>query len=525
MFTLVNIFRDHKYQFVKDVYSKEENVVTQLLEDTKAKEKLLRDAVEGVVEMSSRVQKARLTVAQQINVSFDQKIQALEDRRNKLQEQAKEIEKGKLKSLEMQQEGLELALSNASSSIEFTEKALRDGSQVEVLRMKKHMMVRLGELNTGTQPFEPCTDDVISYKAEGMVAVLNKVGRVFESKSDAKHCILKTKDDLKIGKEIKMSVHVKDQHGRTRDVGGDDVSIEIKTPCATDGPRRIKVIDNGDGTYRASYTPQDSGVHQVFVQTNGADIQGSPFNWTVKEASCPKKTTLRMGIGEDGQMFNALINQTREFTVVTRDSKGNLISEDDVQIHVEIQYQKWSLNDIPVHDIGNGQYEFIFRPISSGNYLVSVKLKGINIEGSPFNWQVEKWGLMEFGEDNEDEEENLSFSEDNMTVEGTCKGEEYEISGSATFSSGCHAWKAKAVQGGMYNVGVRDLKSGSRWVYSQRFEPGRICILYLNLNKGTLTVQHLPSGNWETFNFESGVNGDIVPCFTNSWEIQTISFL
>ena len=526
MFTLLNIFRDHKYQFVKDVYSKEENAVTQLLNYTKVKQMLLLDAVEGVVEMSSRVQKARLTVAQQINVSFDQKIQALEDRRNKLQEQAKEIEKGKLKSLEMQQEGLELALSNASSSIEFTEKALRDGSQVEVLHMKKQMMVRLRELNKGTQPLEPCTDDVISYKAEGMEAVLNKVRLVFDSQTDAKHCVLNTNGDLKIGKEIKMSIHCKDQHGKTRDFGGDDVSIEIKTPCAIDGRRRIKVIDNGDGTYRASYTPQDSGVHQVFVQTNGADIQGSPFNWTVKEAPCPKKTTLRMGIGEVGVMYDTLINQTRRFTVVTSDSKGKLIREDGVQIHVEIQHPQCSSNVIPVHDIGNGQYEFTCKPISFGNYLVSVKLNGINIEGSPFNWQVEKWGLMELGEDDEDdendaeddeyEEESLFFSEDNMTVEGTCKVYEYEITGSATFSFGCHGWKAKVVQGSMYEVGARDpnFVCGSRWVYSQRFDSGRICSLYLNLNKGTLIIQHLPSGKTETLNLECGVNGDIVPCFT-----------
>ena len=143
--------------------------------------------------------------------------------------------------------------------------------------------------------------------------------------------------------------------------------------------------------------------------------------------------------------------------------------------------------------------------------MVSVKLNDENIKGSPFTWKVEKWSLVKFIND---DVEKFNFSENRMAVEGACKGHDYEIRGSVTFSSGCHAWTAKAVQGGMYQVGVRDLKSGSRWVYSQHFEPGRICSLYLNIKKGTLIVQHLPSRKTETFNFESGVIGDIVPCFT-----------
>mgnify|MGYP001798554868 CR=1 FL=1 len=59
----------------------------------------------------------------------------------------------------MEKEKLDLAVSSVTSSVEFTDKALRDSSQVEVFSMKKHMD-RLHELNTEVQILEPCTDDV-----------------------------------------------------------------------------------------------------------------------------------------------------------------------------------------------------------------------------------------------------------------------------------------------------------------------------------------------------------------------------
>ena len=59
-------YRDHKYQFVKDVYNKEEAAVNQLLGETKAKQSELEEALKGVVEMKTRVQRAGERVAQQI---------------------------------------------------------------------------------------------------------------------------------------------------------------------------------------------------------------------------------------------------------------------------------------------------------------------------------------------------------------------------------------------------------------------------------------------------------------------------
>ena len=82
---------------MKDVYKKEKAAVNQLLGETKAKQSELEDALKGVVEMKTRVQRAGERVAQQINTSVDTLMEKLNDGRNNLLQQAGKIEQGKLK--------------------------------------------------------------------------------------------------------------------------------------------------------------------------------------------------------------------------------------------------------------------------------------------------------------------------------------------------------------------------------------------------------------------------------------------
>ena len=76
-----------------------------------------------------------------------------------------QIEKSKLKSLEIQREDLETALASMQSSVEFTEKAFENGSEVEILNMSKQMSNRLQELNSAKWQLEPCVDDGLKFKS------------------------------------------------------------------------------------------------------------------------------------------------------------------------------------------------------------------------------------------------------------------------------------------------------------------------------------------------------------------------
>ena len=528
---------------MKDVYNKEKAAVNQLLGKTKAKQSELEDALKGVVEMKTRVQRAGERVAQQINTSVDTLIEKLSDRRDNLLQQAGEIKQGKLKGLQVQQEELELALSTVTSSVEFTEKALRDGSQVEVLSMNKQMTDRLRELNMGTRPLNPCSDDVIFYevKTGNFDGFLNGLGRVSDARTAPKNCVIKTNigmKEMKIRKETKLSIIAKDQHGRARESGGDDVSVDIKSPSVRDGIERVNVTDNNDGTYRASYTPRVPGIHRVFVKINGAHIQGSPFSWSVKSDRSARMSTLQMEDKSDGVVYNTLVNQPRDFTIITRDNNGEQSVEEGDEISVQIKDPNTrTLEVIPVQDRGDGRYTFNYRPNSTGNYQMTVKVNGNDIQGSPFTWAVEQWHLVGsyWGRPSED----LRFSQDDMTVSRTGGIAFCEIVGSCGFSAGCHSWKVKVVSERISVVGVIDCNvSAAPWKNSwygcggSKFHvrigeyPGTaqpsnitgfteddICIVFLNHYNKQLTVHHLPSGKTDTWGDVSGQNRELYPYF------------
>lgn len=43
-------------------------------------------------------------------------------------------------------------------------------------------------------------------------------------------------------------------------------------------PRKVKVSDNGDGTFKATYTPDDLGQYKVNVKYGGKEVPHAPFN-------------------------------------------------------------------------------------------------------------------------------------------------------------------------------------------------------------------------------------------------------
>ena len=158
--------RDHKYTFVKDAFSKGKESLLKILSETKTKACLLKEAVDDVVEMKTNVHTCveRQTMSEIINC-FNELSACLDARRGELIDKVEEFKKAKLKSLDIQQEELETALGSVESSVEFTERAFENGSEVEILNMRKQMSNRLQDLNSAKWQLEPCVDDGLEFKS------------------------------------------------------------------------------------------------------------------------------------------------------------------------------------------------------------------------------------------------------------------------------------------------------------------------------------------------------------------------
>lgn len=71
-------------------------------------------------------------------------------------------------------------------------------------------------------------------------------------------------------------------------------------------PRKVKVLDNGDNTYKASYVPDDVGKYKVQVKYGGQEVPKSPFTITANPTGTADKCKIT---GGEHDFLNVLISK------------------------------------------------------------------------------------------------------------------------------------------------------------------------------------------------------------------------
>ena len=69
-------------------------------------------------------------------------------------------------------------------------------------------------------------------------------------------------------------------NSRTRPLLG--LIVKVRVCCWFQGPdgypRKVKVVDNGDGTFKASYTPDDCGRYKINIKYGGKEVPNCPIS-------------------------------------------------------------------------------------------------------------------------------------------------------------------------------------------------------------------------------------------------------
>ena len=363
--------REHKFTFVKDAFSKGKEGVLKILSETKTKASVLKEALDSVAEVKRSVQSNAEQTVQEVLSCFQELTGCLNTRCNELICSVEELKKSKLKSLEIQQGELETAQGSVLSSIEFTERALEHGSEVDILNMRKQMSCRLQELNSAEWQLEPSAHDRFKFFPD---------------------------DQLK------------------------------------------------------QALPNFGDVTDVFTHAGSS--------------------TVTMGHGSEGVMYNTLNGQLTEFLVTAKELNGRKRAEGGDIFEVEISTQEGELvHNNPAKDCGNGTYSFCFTPIHGGmEYQLSVKLNGCHVRGSPFAWFNEIWNLYtqdqgEYGYPDGRHSCYIQLTENNMKatfqqrIQPACNyrwdphyairhvdvgyhhDNKFTVFGSSSFGFGKHSWK------------------------------------------------------------------------------------
>ncbi len=94
--------------------------------------------------------------------------------------------------------------------------------------------------------------------------------------SDPAHTTAAVPKDVTFLSPVGVVVHVADSEGNPVGRGGDQVVIQVRDV----GP--LTVVDNGDGSYTATFNPPGPSTYTIDISLNGVAISGNPFKVRVR---------------------------------------------------------------------------------------------------------------------------------------------------------------------------------------------------------------------------------------------------
>ncbi|XP_053627228.2 filamin-A isoform X8 [Cherax quadricarinatus] len=148
----------------------------------------------------------------------------------------------------------------------------------------------------------------------------------------------------------------------TNDAGIGDLHVSVTGP---DGhPRKVKVVDNGNGTFSASYVPDDCGKYKVSVKYADQEVGHSPFPVQAYATGKADKCKITEGINH-----SLTIGEEYCITVNAKNAGSGAVT-------CRIRSTSGSDLDIDIEDNGDGTFSIYYTVKDAGEYTLSVKFGG-----------------------------------------------------------------------------------------------------------------------------------------------------
>ncbi|XP_012939324.2 filamin-A-like [Aplysia californica] len=133
------------------------------------------------------------------------------------------------------------------------------------------------------------------------------------------------------------------------------------------------IEDNKDGTVTVRYQPTETGLHQLHMQYNNEEIEGSPFLFHVEAIDSGFVTAYGPGLS------HGVVHENAVFTINTKNAGAGGLS---------LAIEGPSKTEIQCKDNEDGTCTVSYMPTAPGEYQITVKFADKHIAGSPFTAKV-----------------------------------------------------------------------------------------------------------------------------------------
>ncbi|KAL1493038.1 hypothetical protein ABEB36_011179 [Hypothenemus hampei] len=162
----------------------------------------------------------------------------------------------------------------------------------------------------------------------------------------------------------------------TTDAGFGDLEVKVSGP---DGhPRPVKIHENGDGTFNASFVPDDCGRYKLDVKYGGQDVPKTPILIQAYAIGNAEKCTITEGLEKtlsSGESYCITVNTENA-------GKG--------AVTCRIKSVNGSDLDINIVDNGDGTVSIFYTVEDSGEYTINIKFGGQTVPGGFYTFMAEE---------------------------------------------------------------------------------------------------------------------------------------
>jgi DNA-binding beta-propeller fold protein YncE len=213
-------------------------------------------------------------IAEKIKAQTEMIMEVLKNQEKELLQDLQRIYSHKEDVLIKNKERLHNRLELIKRTCRFTEIAINDGDEVQVLIFEKYARKRLEELSRAEVLIPASEGHCRYYVAGGSPGKAeNLLGNVVCSAAEPNQCEAEGEGLRRavVGQDSCFLVNVKEKDGTPLTNGGDDVQAQITT--TRDETVEVRVRDHDNGTYTITYSPNASGELIIAVRVYGEPIK------------------------------------------------------------------------------------------------------------------------------------------------------------------------------------------------------------------------------------------------------------
>ena len=293
MYCTVKDHIGHNHDTVKKMVSKHRQELKKVTAPVEEMIRGLSTIHDNIEKMGKKIRQQGDEVNKKIDQHYDGVIQTLMGQKEQLKQQVDDTVSQKVKDITTQLGEVEYAQAEVLSMKELNDAAEKSSDQ-EVLSVKKQVIDRMQQITdkcrkVNVPPVQRATMVFIPNKE-----ILPQFGLLCSV--DPQNCEVVDIPKYYIkGMKIEFAIITKVDNGDCCSRGGSQVSVQLEG--VNDN---TQVRDNADGSYMASFVPQQVGVVRLSVFVNGEQIKGSPYSVTVRDYTLVNKPSKI--VNNDGNM-------------------------------------------------------------------------------------------------------------------------------------------------------------------------------------------------------------------------------